>query len=397
MEPWISEASRFLMNTYPRLPLLLTRGEGCRVFDAEGRPYLDFVAGIAVNNLGHCHPDVVSAIQTQAARLMHVSNLYHNDRQIELSRLLAEQAFSGRAFFCNSGAEANEAAIKLARKFSKEHFGPERFEILTMVNSFHGRTLAALSATGQEKYQKGYDPLVPGFSYVPYDDLPALEKAISPRTAAIMLEPILGEGGVRVPKPGYLSGIRKICDEKSLLMILDEVQTGMGRTGRFYAFEWEGIQPDILSLAKGLGGGFPIGAMLATERVARSFVPGSHASTFGGNPLACAAAIAAVTLLARADVLTHCQKMGEYLTERLVGLKRRYPVIQEVRGRGLLIGVELGVPAMPLIERALANGLLLNRTTDRVLRLVPPLIITPDEIDEGIRILEGLLKDGKDG
>ena len=394
MEPWISEASRFLMNTYPRLPLLLTRGEGCRVFDAEGRPYLDFVAGIAVNNLGHCHPDVVSAIQTQAARLMHVSNLYHNDRQIELSRLLAEQPFSGRVFFCNSGAEANEAAIKLARKFSKEHFGPERFEILTMVNSFHGRTLAALSATGQEKYQKGYDPLVPGFSYVPYDDLPALEKAISPRTAAIMLEPILGEGGVRVPKPGYLSGIRKICDEKSLLMILDEVQTGMGRTGRFYAFEWEGIQPDILSLAKGLGGGFPIGAMLATERVARSFVPGSHASTFGGNPLACAAAIAAVTLLARADVLTHCQKMGEYLTERLVGLKRRYPVIQEVRGRGLLIGVELGVEAMPLIERALANGLLLNRTTDRVLRLVPPLIITADEIDEGIRILEGLLKDG---
>jgi len=391
MDSRIAEADRILMNTYRRFPLLLTRGEGCRVFDQGGRSYLDFVAGVAVNNLGHCHPEVVSAIREQAGRLMHVSNLYYADRQIELARRLSRRAFAGRVFFCNSGAEANEAAIKLVRRCAQQRYGPQRFEILTMLDSFHGRTLATLSATGQEKYQKGYEPLLPGFSHVPFDDLTALEKAISPRTAAVMLEPILGEGGVRVPKPGYLAALRQICDKKGLLLVLDEVQTGMGRTGRFFGFEWDGVEPDILTLAKGLGGGFPIGAMLAREEVAAAFVPGSHASTFGGNPLACAAAIATVDVLVRPKTLEHCLEMGEYLTRRLLELQEKNSVIQEVRGRGLLVGARLATDALPVVERALEEGLLLNRTLEQVLRFVPPLIVTSQEIDEAIEILGRVL------
>jgi predicted acetylornithine/succinylornithine family transaminase len=397
MESWISETRRWIMNTYPRLPVLLTRGEGCRVFDEKGKAYLDFVAGIAVNNLGHCHPDVVSAIREQAGRLIHASNLYHVDRQLDLARLLVERAFSGKVFFCNSGAEANEAAIKLARKFAKGRSGPGRFEIVTMLDSFHGRTLAALSATGQTKYQKGFEPLVPGFTHVPFDDLTGLEKAVTDRVAAVMIEPILGEGGVRIPKPGYLAAVRKICAERGALLILDEVQTGMGRTGRFFAHEWERVRPDILTLAKGLGGGFPIGAMLAADEVAEAFTPGSHASTFGGNPLACAAAIASVGILSRPETLDHCRKMGEYLIDRLSELAARRPVIREVRGKGLLVGAELAVEALPVVERALSEGLLLNRTGERVLRFVPPLIVTPAEIDEMLAILDRILPEGEHG
>lgn len=391
METWISDTRRFIMNTYPRLPVLFTHGEGCRVFDEAGRSYLDFVSGVAVNNLGHCHPDVVAAIQKQAERLIHVSNLYHIDGQVELARLLVAHSFPGKVFFCNSGAEANEAAIKLARKFAKDQFGQKRFEIITMVNSFHGRTLTTLSATGQEKIQKGFEPLVPGFSHVPFDDLAALEKAITQNTAAIMLEPIQGEGGVQIPSPGYLSEVRRLCDARDVLLILDEVQTGMGRTGRFFACEWEGFQPDILTVAKGLGGGFPIGAMLAREEVANAFSPGSHASTFGGNPLACAAAIAAVSVLSRPDTLSHCLKMGEYLSSRLRDIQQKRPVIREIRGQGLLIGVELEVEAKLIVERALKEGVLLNRTGERVLRLVPPLIVSAAEIDTMLSVLEQLL------
>jgi acetylornithine/N-succinyldiaminopimelate aminotransferase len=397
MDSWILETKQFLMNTYARFPVLLTRGEGCRVFDDKGRPYLDFVGGIAVNNLGHCHPEVVAAIREQAGRLIHVSNLYHVDRQLELARLLVKRAFPGKLFFCNSGAEANEAAIKLARRFARERRGAGHFEIITLQGSFHGRTLATLTATGQEKYQKGFEPLVPGFSYAPFDDLSALEKAITDRTAAILVEPIQGESGVRVPKPGYLAGVRRLCDERGVLLLLDEVQTGMGRTGKFFAYEWEGIRPDIVTMAKGLGGGFPIGAALATPEVAEAFTPGSHASTFGGNPLACAAAIAAVSLLSRPETLSHCLKMGEYLTGRLLELQRRRPVVREVRGKGLMIGVELSVEALPLVERALAEGLLLNRPMERVLRLVPPLIVNAEEIDAMLAILELILPGGEHG
>ena len=394
MDRWIMETKQYLMNTYARFPLLLTRGEGCRVFDDKGRPYLDFVGGIAVNNLGHCHPEVVAAIREQAGRLIHVSNLYHVDRQLELARLLVERTFPGKLFFCNSGAEANEAAIKLARRFSRERRGAGRFEIITLEGSFHGRTLATLTATGQEKYQKGFEPLVPGFSYAPFDDLSSLEKMVNDRTAAILLEPIQGESGVRIPKAGYLAGVRRLCDERGVLLLLDEVQTGMGRTGKFFAFEWEEIRPDIVTMAKGLGGGFPIGAALAASEVAEAFTPGSHASTFGGNPLACAAAIASVGLLSKPETLSHCLKMGEYLVGRLLELQRHRPVILEVRGKGLMIGVELAIETLPLVERALAEGLLLNRPTERVLRLVPPLIITTEEIDTMLSVLERILPGG---
>jgi acetylornithine/N-succinyldiaminopimelate aminotransferase len=397
MDSWLSETKRLLMNTYARFPLLLSRGEGCRVFDDKGRPYLDFVAGIAVNNLGHCHPQVVAAIREQAGRLIHVSNLYHVDRQLELARQLVERTFPGKLFFCNSGAEANEAAIKLARRFARERRGPERFEIVTLEGSFHGRTLATLTATGQDKYQKGFEPLVPGFSYAPFDDLSALEKMVSDRTAAILIEPIQGESGVRVPKGGYLAEVRRLCDEREVLLMFDEVQTGMGRTGKFFAYEWEGIRPDIVTMAKGLGGGFPIGAAMATQEVAEAFTPGSHASTFGGNPLACAAAIASVGLLSSPETLSHCIKMGEYLTDRLLELQNRRPVIREVRGKGLMIGVELAIEALPIVERALTEGLLLNRPTERVLRLVPPLIVTAGEIDEMLSILERVLPGSEHG
>lgn len=397
MSDWMELGRKYLMNTYPRLPVVLSRGEGCWVFDEKDRPYLDFVSGIAVNNLGHCNPEVVAAIREQVGRLMHVSNLYHIDRQVELARLLVDRGFPGKVFFCNSGAEANETAIKLVRKYARERDGAERYEILTMEGSFHGRTLASLTATGQPKYQKGFEPLVPGFSYVPFDDLPALEKAMTSKTAAVMLEPVQGEGGVRYPKPGYLSEVRRLCDAHGALLVLDEVQTGMGRTGRFFAYEWEAIQPDLITLAKGLGGGFPIGATLATREIAAAFVPGSHASTFGGNPLACSAAIAAVTRLSRPETLEHCLRMGSYLLDRLRVLQRSRPVIREVRGRGLLIGVELAVEALPIVERALTEGVLLNRTLERVLRLVPPLIVTEKEIDTLIGVLEKILPVGEHG
>jgi len=384
------------MATYTRFPLVLVKGSGAVVVDVEGKRYLDFVSGIAVNNLGHCDPRLVRGIQKQAETLLHVSNLYYNIPQIELAKKIVAHSFADKVFFCNSGAEANEAAIKLARKWAKEHRGKPCFEIIAAQGAFHGRTMAALSATGQEKYQKGFEPLLRGFKHVPFDDVQAIEKAITPKTAAVFLEPIQGEGGVRVPGKGYFSRIRKICDSEGILLILDEVQTGMGRTGRLFAYEDEGIRPDIVTIAKGLGGGFPIGAMLATEAVAKSFTPGSHATTFGGNPLACAAGIQVLERLTGGETfLKRVRQRGEYLVDRLTRLQQHSPLITAVRGRGLMVAFDLTVPVTEIIEKAMTQGLLLNRTSENTLRLIPPLTIRRSEIDQMFSILGGILKEMK--
>ena len=390
-QQWMEKADRYIMKTYGRYPLVPVRGEGCSLWDADGKRYLDFLAGVAVNNLGHCHPRVVDALQKQAAELIHCSNYYHIPSQIELAELLCTNSFADRAFFCNSGAEANEAAIKLARKYSRETFGADRFEIITALASFHGRTMATVSATGQEKVQKFFDPLLHGFRHVPFNDADLLRRAITPNTCAVMLEPIQGEGGIVIPSPDYFREVRRICDEHRLLLIFDEVQVGMGRTGKLFAHEHFGVTPDIMTLAKALAGGAPIGCMLAKEEVAASFGPGTHGSTFGGNPLVTAAGVATVRTILEEGILGHAIEMGEYLLGRLEKLKKRFPMIVEVRGIGLMIGMELSVPASGIVARALAQGLLLNVAQETVLRFVPPLIVTPAEIDEMLNILEGIL------
>lgn len=384
-------AEQYLMPTYTRLPVVFVEGRGSRLIDANGREYLDFLGGIAVNPLGHCPEAVVKAVQEQARRLLHVSNLFYTEPQTRLAELLVRNSFADRVFFCNSGAEANEAAIKLARKYGHDH-ADGRDEILTMEGSFHGRTLATLTATGQAKVQKGFEPLLPGFRHVPFDDLDATAKAVTNRTVAIMVEPIQGEGGVRVPAPGYLKGLRELCNTRGLLLILDEVQTGMGRTGTLFAYEQAGIEPDILTLAKGLGSGLPIGACLATGRVAEAFGPGSHASTFGGNPLACAAAEATLlALLTDHAILNNCRQTGGALQEGLQALQSRHPVIRTVRGRGLMVGMELSVMGQPIVEACLQHGVIINCVMDTVLRFLPPLIITKDEIGRLLTVLDRVL------
>jgi predicted acetylornithine/succinylornithine family transaminase len=388
----IAQADQYLMRTYGRFPLALVRGKGAYVWDAAGNRYLDFVAGLAVNALGHCHPRVVAAIRAQAGRLLHVSNLFHIEPQVQLARLLVENAALDRVFFCNSGAEAVEAAIKLARKYAKMRYGPERYEIITALNSFHGRTLAAITATGQPKYQQGFEPLPPGFRYVPFNDLAALREAVGEHTCAVMLEPVQGEGGVHVADTDYLRGVRALCDERGLLLILDEVQTGCGRTGRFFAHEHYGITPDIMALAKALGGGFPVGALLAREEVAAAFAPGDHASTFGGNPLACAAALAAVGTILEDGFLEQVNRTAGHFRLRLAQLQDRFPVVREVRGLGLLVGAELDAPVgRAVLERCRERGLLINCIGDSILRFIPPLVTTEKEVDAAVDILAAVL------
>jgi len=390
----ISEDSeRYLLNTYSRLPIALRKGRGTKVWASDGREYLDFVSGIATNVLGHCHPKVVIAIQKQAQRLIHVSNYYHIEEQIKLAKLLVANSFADKAFFCNSGAEANEAAIKLARKYAKEHYSQNRYKIITALNSFHGRTMATLTATGQQKFQKGFEPLLPGFVYVPFDDIDSMNAAVDKETCAIMLEPIQGEGGVRIPSPDYMAKVRELCDKNEILLIFDEVQTGMGRTGRLFAHEHFGIKPDIMTLAKGLGGGVPIGSMLTTNKFASAFQPGNHASTFGGNPLVCAAAVATIeTILEDGFVLDNCRRMGEYLVSKLNLLKSYYPEqIAEVRGKGLIAGMELMRDGLPIVKACLEKGLLINCTAGNVLRFTPPLIVEENEIDKMIDILDDVI------
>ena len=381
---------RYLFPVYPRAPVALVRGQGCRVWDANGKEYLDFFASTVVANLGHAHPRVTQAIAEQASKILHVSNLHHSEPQALLAELLCTHSFADRVFLCNSGAEANEAAIKLARKYGSEH-GDGRFEILTALGSFHGRTIATITATGQEKVRRSFQPLPEGFRYFAYNDIDALAAAISPRTIAVMLEPLLGEGGIVVPHPEYLRRVRELCDKHDLLLILDEVQTGMGRLGTLFAYEQSGITPDIMTLAKGLGAGVPIGAMLATERLAVSFTAGAHASTFGGNPLTCAAAVAVMRVMTEEGVLANCSARGEHLRTRLRELRRRIPRIKDVRGRGLLVGAELDGPGAPVVEACRAAGLLINCTMEKTLRFSPPLIVAQDEIDRAVEITARVL------
>jgi predicted acetylornithine/succinylornithine family transaminase len=378
---------RYVAGTYARYPIALVRGEGLRVWDLNGREYLDFVSGLAVNGLGHSHPKLVKAVQEQVAALVHVSNLFYIPQQAELARLLCEHSFADRAFFCNSGAEANEAAIKLARKYGRDRL-EGRYEIITALNSFHGRTLAALAATGQEKFHAGFQPLPSGFRHVPYDDAGAVERAISERTVAVLVEPIQGEGGVIVPHPGYLRELRDVADRHGILLILDEVQVGMGRTGRLFAYEHEGIRPDIITLAKSLAGGLPMGAMLAREEIAQSFSPGTHASTFGGNPLVSVAALTVLGTLLEEGIVEHCREMGNKLLARLRVLKESHPAIVDARGKGLLIGVELNREVQPVIKECMERGLLVSPAGPKVLRLLPALTVAESDLETAVRILD---------
>jgi acetylornithine/N-succinyldiaminopimelate aminotransferase len=390
-QEWIKRADKHVMKTYGRYPIVAERGEGCRLWDVDGKAFLDFLAGVAVNNLGHCHPKVVEALREQAGRLLHCSNFYHIPQQVELAEWLCEHSFADRVFFCNSGAEANEAAMKLARKHSNEKHGEGRFEVITAQASFHGRTIAAISATGQEKVKAGFMPMLDGFKHVPFGEVEAMRQAITKNSCAIMLEPLQGEGGVNVAPPGYLKAVRELCDEFDLLLIFDEVQVGCGRTGTLWAYQQDGVIPNVMTLAKALAGGPPIGALLTTEELAVRLGPGTHGSTFGGNPLVCAAALAAMQTINEKDLLDNCRVMGEYLTEKLVQLKDKYAFIKEVRGRGLIIGMELDIEGGPLVVKAMERGLLMNCTVGNVLRFVPPLIVSEAEIDEAMTILDKVL------
>ncbi len=391
-QEWIDRNDKVVAKTYGRYPLVPVRGAGCRLWDADGKEYLDLLAGVAVNNLGHCHPRIVAAIREQAGQLIHCSNYYNIPQQVRLAELLCEHSFAERVFFCNSGAEANEAAIKLARKHSFEKFGPDRAEILTANASFHGRTYTGISATGQEKVKEGFAPLLPGFRHLPFGDVEALRAAIGPQTCAIMLEPVQGEGGVNPAPQNYLQAVRALCDEKKLLLILDEIQTGCGRTGTLFAYEQAGIVPDIMTLAKGLASGVPIGAMLAKDALAAHLGPGSHGSTFGGNPLATAAGVATLETLLD-GVLDNARTMGDYFRAALEKLQQKYPFIVAVRGCGLILGLELAIEGGDLVKTALSRGLLINCTVGKVLRFVPPLIITREEVDQAIEILDGIFSE----
>ncbi len=380
-------ATEYIINTYGDRNLAFVKGEGPYLWDAEGKQYLDFLGGLAVNGLGHCHPNVVAAIQEQAGTLLHTSNLYYIQPQAELAKMLVENSDMEQVFFCNSGAEANEAAIKLARKFTKDSGRPNAYEIITMENSFHGRTMATITATAQTKYHIGFEPMLEGFTYVPFDDLPATEAAINEKTCAILVEPIQSEGGVNMPSDGYLKGLRTLCDEHNLLLIFDEVQTAMGRLGTFFGYQSYGVVPDVITMAKALGSGVPIGAMLAKREIAASFVPGTHAATFGGNPLVTAAARATVKTILDENLAVNAVKMGNYLAGGLMELKGQYPV-KEVRGKGLLRGMVMDVDAKPLAAKCIENGLVTICTNDYVLRFLPPLNINTGHVEEAVDIVE---------
>ncbi len=385
-------AAKYHTPNYARAPICLVRGDGVRVWDSDGKEYLDFGAGIAVASLGHCHPRVTGAIREAAATLLHVSNLYHTAPQIHLAKLLCDHSFADRVFFCNSGAEANEAALKLVRKYAKERYASDRYEVIATRNAFHGRTFATVTATGQEKYQHGFEPLVPGFKHVPYNDLRAMERAIDNRTAALIVEPIQGEGGVIVPDDDYLPGLRKLCDASGVLLILDEVQTGVGRTGTLWAYEHSGIEPDVMTLAKALANGVPIGAMLTREEVARALGPGTHGSTFGGTPFVTSVALATLQTVLGEKIPERAARMGRRLMDGLRRLAQGPVGIREVRGRGLLIGVELDRPVSPIVDACRNAGLLVLSAGENVLRLVPPLIVEEDHCDRALEIVDTALR-----
>jgi acetylornithine/N-succinyldiaminopimelate aminotransferase len=380
-EELIQKAKKYIANTYNRYPIVVTKGEGCWIWDLNGRRYLDFLSGIAVCNLGHVRKEVLDGLVAQAGKLFHVSNLFYMEPQIKAAEILVENSFGDKVFFCNSGAEANEAAIKLARRYSWKKYGEGRFEIIVMDNSFHGRTLCTLSATGQKKFQEGFDPLMEGFTYVPFNDMEALQKTISEKTCAVMLELIQAEGGVYVADKDYIKTLRAITKEKDVLLILDEVQTGIGRTGKLFAYEHYDIEPDLITLAKALGNGFPVGALVGKDAVMEAFEPGTHASTFGGNPLAVATVTATLNTLLGEGIIKNCKVMGKYLHKHLLSLQKKYPFITDVRGKGLIWGIELSIDGDAVQREFLKEGIILNCTKGKILRLVPPLIIGTEEID----------------
>ncbi|MBI3008605.1 MAG: acetylornithine transaminase [Candidatus Omnitrophica bacterium] len=378
---------KYVMATYTRSPLILVRGQGIKVWDSRGREYLDFFPGWAVSGIGHCHPGVVDAVQRQLKKIIHVSNNYYNELQGRLAQKISENSFSGKVFFCNSGAEANESAIKLARAYGH----PDRYEILSMEGSFHGRTLAAMTATGQEKYHKGFGPLPKGFTHVPFNNLEAIKAKAGKRTIAVLIELIQGEGGINIAGERFVRALRRFCTDKDILLIIDEVQTGMGRTGRFFAYQHYGIEPDIMTMAKTLGGGMPIGAMLAGEEFASILKPGTHASTFGGSPIVCAASLAVFEAIEKEGLIRNAETMGKYLKDRLNKLKDKHSIIKEIRGMGLMLGVELKSPGKDIVEGCIAKGLLINCTHNTVLRLMPPMIVEKKDIDKAIGILDEVL------
>jgi acetylornithine/N-succinyldiaminopimelate aminotransferase len=392
----IEAGKRLLLNNYRQAPVVMTRGEGCALWDVSGRKYLDMTAGIAVCVLGHGDAGLAEAIAAQARRLVHASNLYYLDNQLRLAEALARRAFKGRAFFCNSGTEANEAALKIARRYQAVVKGkPERSELVAFDNGFHGRTMGALAVTGQEKYRTGFGPLVGPVRFLPFGDAAALRAAVTDQTCAVIIEPIQAEGGILLPPPGYLQELRRLCSDTGTVLIFDEVQTGTGRTGTFYGFENEGVVPDVVTLAKGLAGGVPIGAMLANEEIARGFEPGTHASTFGGNPLATAAALYVQHALDAGNLLERCREVGSYLGSSLLRLaERRKPRTRGARGRGLLQGLIIDGDAAPIVARARDRGLLLSVAGGNVVRFAPPLVVSKAEIDEAVQILDAALAEG---
>ena len=389
----MQRADQVMAATYQRFAIAFEKGQGSQLWDTEGQSYTDFVAGIAVCNLGHAHPRISAAVTRQVETLLHVSNLYYTLPQVDLAAWLVGNSFADRVFFGNSGAEANEAAIKLARKYFKDRGEADRFRIITMERSFHGRTLATLSATGQEKIKKGFDPVLQGFDFVPFNDIEALRARISSTTCAVMLEPIQGEGGVRCPDEDYLKTVRQICNDTGALLIFDEIQTGMGRTGKLFAYQHFGIEPDVMTLAKALANGLPIGAMLARESIASAFGPGAHASTFGGTPIVTAAAIEVCRILMDDGVIEKGEAAGAYFKEQLLALKGRHAVIEDVRGRGLLLGMKLKVDGAPIVKQCMQAGFLINCIQDRILRFIPPLIITRKEIDQLIACLDNIFSE----
>jgi len=378
---------KYVIANYGRLPRVIVKGQGCYMYDADGNKILDMFPGWAVSSIGHCHPKVVEAIRKQAGELLHIDNTFYSEPQGKLAKLLSERAFGGKCFFCNSGAEANEAAMKLARLYTPK----EKYKFITAEGSFHGRTFATLSATAQPKHHESFLPLLPGFIYVPFNDVTALESAFSDEVAAVLIEPIQGEGGINLATKEYLQAIRELCDQKGALMIVDEVTTGIGRTGKWFGYQHFDIEPDIMTMAKALGGGMAIGAMMAKEEVAASLVPGKHATTFGGNAIACAAAVAVIETIEEDNLMENAAKLGQYAKDKLAELKQKHFIIDSVRGIGLMVGVQLTGPGKEIVDKCLEEGLRINCTQGTVLRFMLPMIVTKEQIDQAVEIFDAVL------
>jgi len=380
---------KYVIANYGRLPRVMVKGEGSYLWDADGNQILDMFPGWAVSGIGHCHPKVVEAVRHQVGELIHIDNTFYSEPQGVLAKLLSERAFGGQCFFCNSGAEANEAALKLARL----HTAKEKYKFITAEGSFHGRTFATVTASAQTKYHEGFLPLLPGFVYIPFNDVAALKAAFTDEVAAVMVEPIQGEGGINVADAEFLQAIRQLCDEKGAVMILDEVQTGIGRTGQWFGYQHYDVEPDIITMAKALGGGVAIGAMMAKAEIAASLVPGKHASTFGGNCLACAAGVATIEAIEQENLLPHAAEIGQYTQDKLRGLKDKHSMIDHVRGIGLMIGIQLTRPGAGIVSKCLEKGLRINCTHDTVIRFMPAMVVTKEQIDQAIDIFDSVLSE----